>query len=160
MITIYDILTHKYPQLNSPDDFQVGQLEDGTIAITEWGTELVAQPTNEELAAWLADNSLVAEIKLAQWLPLLNNYVDNKAKEKGYNDAVSIATYKQSTLPSWVAEAEAFVTWRDQVWLAALDAQASILAGTMVMPATFADFIATLPALVWPEQVPVQDLEE
>lgn len=79
-------------------------------------------------------------------------YLDAKARERRYDNAVSIATYVGSTIPQWAAEAEAFVAWRDAVWgytYAELD---KVLAGERPQP-TVEEFLDELPALAWPAGV-------
>ncbi|MCW1404329.1 hypothetical protein OKA06_19255 [Novosphingobium sp. MW5] len=41
----------------------------------------------------------------------------------GYNDAAACAGYRTSTVAPWAAEAQAFIAWRDAVWLAMYQAQ-------------------------------------
>jgi hypothetical protein len=44
--------------------------------------------------------------------------IDEQARALGYNSAAHIAGYVNSTVPQWAAEAQAFIAWRDAVWLA------------------------------------------
>lgn len=59
----------------------------------------------------------------------IDAHVEAQARALGYNSAAHLASYVASGVPEWAAEATAFVTWRDDVWTAALgmlaDAQAS-----------------------------------
>jgi hypothetical protein len=58
---------------------------------------------------------ILAAIK-AKITSAVDAYVEAKAVELGYNSAANIATYVNSTVPKWAAEAKAFVAWRDAVW--------------------------------------------
>ncbi|NTH50473.1 hypothetical protein G6L09_05725 [Agrobacterium rhizogenes] len=107
----------------------------------------------------ISDDELVA-MGLGQTgepVPGLSDYtgsiaamMDAKAKERRYENALSIATYIGSANIQWAAEAQAFVFWRDEIWgycYAELD---KVQAGTRSQP-TVADFLAELPTLEWPE---------
>ena len=109
---------------------------------------------------WTPDPSIIvtAEQKLAEQQAALKArfeaaiqaHIDTTAQEKNYADGFSCATYVNSTNEAWKAEAEAFVAWRDSVWLYAYTELAKVEAGTRELPA-IEDFIAELPALEWPE---------
>ena len=47
--------------------------------------------------------------------------VEAQAKALHYNSAAHLASYAASSVPEWAAEAQAFVAWRDTVWLAVID---------------------------------------
>ncbi|NBE05921.1 hypothetical protein [Paragemmobacter ruber] len=76
----------------------------------------------------------------------IDAHVEATAQAKGYNGAAHLASYVASTVPAWAAEAQAFVAWRDAVWLAAYAMQE-----TAVPPPAVADVIAGLPVIEWPE---------
>ena len=50
----------------------------------------------------------------------IDRHIETRAKAMGYNSAGHLASYVASSVPEWVAEAQAFVAWRDQVWQAAI----------------------------------------
>ena len=81
----------------------------------------------------------------------IDAHVEAQAVAWSYNSAAHLASYIASTVPQWAAEAQAFVAWRDQVWLAALALLAQVEAGEAEPPAHPADFIATLPTLARPQ---------
>lgn len=76
--------------------------------------------------------------------------LDTKAKERRYDNAVSIATYVNSTNAAWAEEATAYVAWRDVVWEYAYTELAKVLGGLREQP-TVADFLSELPTMTWPE---------
>lgn len=76
-------------------------------------------------------------------------HLDAKAQERRYDNAVSIATYTDSTNPTWIAEALAFVAWRDAVWVYAYAELDKVMSGERLQP-TIAELVAELPEMVWP----------
>lgn len=86
---------------------------------------------------------------LGDYQRAIERHVDMVAAEKQYGGAVSIATYVNSTIPQWKAEAEAFVTWRDGVYYYAITELAKVENGEREQP-TIADFIAELQVIEWP----------
>ena len=76
--------------------------------------------------------------------------IDAKAQERGYDGGQTIATYIGSTVAQWAAEAQAFVAWRDAVWVHAY-AELEKVQNGIRLPPTPEEFCAELPALEWPE---------
>ena len=81
----------------------------------------------------------------------IQSCIDAKAQERGYDGGQTIATYVASTVPSWVAEAQAFVQWRDQVWVYAYAELAKVESGERDAP-TPAEFCEEMPVLTWPHE--------
>ena len=81
----------------------------------------------------------------------IDAHVDATARSKGYNSAAHCASYIASTHAPWAAEAQAFVAWRDQVWLFVFQQLALVEAGTIPAPTSSQELIDTLPAIQWPE---------
>lgn len=77
-------------------------------------------------------------------------HVDATAQERQYDSGVTCASYVNSTVTTWAAEAAAFVSWRDAVWAYAFAELAKVEANERPQP-TVDDFLAELPAMVWPE---------
>lgn len=77
----------------------------------------------------------------------IDAHVEATARSRQYNSAAHMATYVNSTVPEWAAEAQAFVAWRDQVWLTAI----GMLATTTEAPKIEA-VIEALPQIEWPEE--------
>lgn len=78
----------------------------------------------------------------------IQSLIDGKAQEKQYDDGNSLASYVNSTVPEWAAEAQAFVAWRDLVWGYALVELAKVQKAEREQP-TVDDFLAELPAFEW-----------
>jgi len=72
-------------------------------------------------------------------------WLDGTAKAKGYDTALSCATYQTSANATFAAEAKAMIAWRDAVWGACYTDLAAIQAGTMAMPVSPQAFITSLP---------------
>jgi len=56
---------------------------------------------------------------LAAVTPGVQAWMDATARQKGYDNVVSCATYVTSGVPEFKADANAIVAWRDAVWQAA-----------------------------------------
>jgi hypothetical protein len=76
-------------------------------------------------------------------------HIDTTAGQRDYGSAVSAASYATSKNAKWKSEAETFVDWRDSVWTYVYEQLALVQAGQRTQP-TVAEFIAELPAIVWP----------
>lgn len=111
---------------------------------------LVPEPANGEPTP-SAPPEPVGPPTLAAVQAAIERHVDAIAAPRNYSSAVSLASYVTSTVPIWQAEAQAFVAWRDAVWVYALAELAKVQGGERVAPATTADFVAELPAIEWPE---------
>jgi len=93
--------------------------------------------------------AFVAEQSIATFTAAIDAHVESTARAKQYNSAAHLASYVASTVPTWAAEAQAFVAWRDAVWLFALAEMQVIQAGDKPVP-TIADLVASLPEIEWP----------
>lgn len=100
---------------------------------------------------------VTAEMKAAEALATttaayqsaIQSHVDAAAVSRRYNDGNALAGYVASTIPSWAAEAQAFVAWRDTVWLHAYTELDKVLTGQRPQP-TVEEFLAELPVIAWP----------
>lgn len=78
----------------------------------------------------------------------IQSLIDAKAQEKQYDSGATLASYVNSTIPQWSAEATAFVAWRDTVWAYALAELDKVQSGEREQP-TVEAFLAELPELEW-----------
>lgn len=76
-------------------------------------------------------------------------HIDGTAQSRQYADGFALASYVNSTVPTWAAEATTFVAWRDQVWVYAYTELAKVQSGARPQP-SIAELIAELPAITWP----------
>lgn len=81
----------------------------------------------------------------------IQTHVDAAAVSRRYNDGNALAGYVASTNPDWAVEAQAFVAWRDQVWIYSYAELDKVMAGQREQP-TEAEFIGELPVIEWPAE--------
>jgi hypothetical protein len=79
---------------------------------------------------------------------LLGQFLDEVARAKGYDNRVSLLTYKDSTVPGWAEEATTFAEYRDSVFMKAFEVFESFQAGDIQQP-SLAEFKAMLPTPPW-----------
>lgn len=75
--------------------------------------------------------------------------IDAKASERQYDSGATLASYVNSTIEQWSIEAQAFVAWRDAVWLYALAELDKVQKGERDQPSV-AELLAELPEFEWP----------
>ena len=83
----------------------------------------------------------------------VQNWMDRRAQERGYDNIASACSYIQSTDDVFQAEAEVCVAWRDRVWRYCYNVLDEVMAGRRSIP-TVEELLAELDAelpLVWPE---------
>lgn len=85
----------------------------------------------------------------ADYAAKVQAHVDAVAQSHGYLDGATCASYTASTVVAWKADAEAFLAWRDTIWLNVLAQLAAFQAGQISAPSV-ADVVASLPPMVWP----------
>lgn len=85
---------------------------------------------------------------LSEYQEAIQFHIDAKAREKGYESGFSCSTYANSTNPAWKSEAEAFIAWRDAVWIYAYGELAMVASGQRSAPSSM-EFIGELPLLAW-----------
>jgi hypothetical protein len=83
------------------------------------------------------------------YVAAIEAHVDATARAKAYGGTASLASYVNSSVPAWAAEAAAFVAWRDAVWVYAYGEMAKVQAAQRTQP-TVAELIAELPTITWP----------
>lgn len=90
-------------------------------------------------------DELVEQFRVA-----IQSHVDQTARGRLYDNGFALASYVASTNAAWAAEAQAFVGWRDAVWLHAYAELDKVEAGEREVP-TIEAFIGELPAIDWPD---------
>jgi hypothetical protein len=86
---------------------------------------------------------------LDQVILTIDAHVEDTARQRGYTSAAHIASYVTSTITQWAAEAMAFVTWRDAIWVYALT-RLDGLQGTAASYPPPQAFLADAPDIDWP----------
>jgi hypothetical protein len=80
----------------------------------------------------------------------VQSHLDTEARTHGYDGILSACTYATSTVPTFAAEGQACVAWRDAVWSKCYAELAKVQAGERAMP-TPAEAVAELPEMEWPQ---------
>jgi hypothetical protein len=119
--------------------------------ICEWdstlGKQVERDATVEEAAAIEARGNVPPTVP--QYTAAIQSMLDAKAQERHYDGILSACTYATSSVPSFAAEGQACVDWRDAVWSRSYELMAQVGAGTIPQP-TIAALLAMLPAMAWP----------
>lgn len=103
-------------------------------------------PDNEQFH--VAANSALKQNQIREYSRALQNYIDDVARGKNYENGFTCATYVNSTNEVWKQEAQAFVTWRDLCWEYALDIYEQVENGIIPAP-TLESFLSDIPAFNW-----------
>lgn len=112
-------------------------------------TEGAREATREEINSFLYPEPTPAEIQKAL-TDAVQAYMDGKANERGYDNIHTACTYAMSTDPVFKAEADACLSWRDNVWRTCYNILGEVTAGLREIP-TVDELIFELPGLIWPE---------
>lgn len=97
----------------------------------------IPTPTPEELKKHYCD--------------LAQSIMDEKTRERNYDNIASACSYTTSSNPKFAAEATACVAWRDAVWSKCYELLDAVKTGQMTIPSED-DFLAMLPAMTWPDE--------
>lgn len=89
------------------------------------------------------------EITIEDYKREVQAVLDAKAKEREYDGILSLVSYATSTNPTFAAEGQAGVTWRDGAWSTCYALLGQWEAGQIPQP-TIAKVLAALPAMNWP----------
>ena len=150
-MTVVDVVNIIYPEQLKLGNVIFGQgLEDG-IFITYWNVPNEPQPSVESLEAQITtlQNQFDLSYFVTNGTPQLADFVDSVAQQKQYADAVSCASYVNSSVQSWKNEATAFIAWRDSVYNYVIAQETLMQSGSRSIP-TFAEFQTELPVIAWP----------
>lgn len=152
-ISIVDIVQYVYPgQFESGNvAFSANPNAPGGIAISVWNVQGVPEPSVESLVALFPQYETQYEntTVMNECQVLVAQKLDAVAQGKQYSTAVACASYVTSSNPQWAAEAAAFVHWRDDVFVYAINIMTQVQQGTMPCP-TVQEFMDGLPVIVWP----------
>lgn len=85
---------------------------------------------------------------ISDYKQAIQAHIDAVARAKDYDSGVSLAGYKGSAVEAYAADAEAFTTWRDPLWLTVFGILAEVQSGAISQP-TIPELIAMLPAPPW-----------
>lgn len=115
----------------------------------------MANRHRQMIADWEAEGNTIEPYvppppTLDDYEQAIQAHIDATAREKKYANGFACSTYVNSKTPLWAAEAQAFVDWRDDVWLYAFAELEKVQQGQREQP-TIEEFIAELPAINWPQ---------
>jgi len=79
----------------------------------------------------------------------VQNLLDSTAKEKGYNNIISMTSYVNSGNAKWASEAAVAIAWRDACWNESLVQMGNYLASGN--KPSKEGFLAAMPTPNWPE---------
>ena len=101
------------------------------------------------MSAWLDDNNNIviekAETdKTYKYKSAIQDWLDSKAREHGYDNIISACSYAGYTNP-FQDEAKRFIKWRGSVWETAYQIMQDVENGDREPPATPQDLISELP---------------
>lgn len=83
-----------------------------------------------------------------EFIATVQQHLDAEAKTHGYDNILSLCTYATSTDPTYAAEGQAGINWRDAVWQACFTLLADVTANTRPMP-TDESFLEEFPVMEW-----------
>ncbi len=75
--------------------------------------------------------------------------LDTVAAERDYDNALDLCSYAMSLESSFVAEAQMFMAWRDNIKVAVKQIVKDVKQGDRTEP-TIAEVLAELPLMAWP----------
>ena len=152
-MTFYEIITFVYADAWALNQFGLGDANDGKgIFIVSWRVPNIEQPTHAEVMAMETpemDFEYAYTRFLTEYLAQLPSLMNDVARKKNYDDAISCVSYVSSTNLKWKVEAETFSAWRDAVWNYLYTQQVLTLNKTRPIP-SIEELNAELPVIVWP----------
>lgn len=84
-----------------------------------------------------------------QLFGMVQAILDEKAQNRGYDNIQAACSYLNSTVPRFAAEAQAYLEWRDKVWVASHQLLSEIESGAIALPDK-AELASLIPAIQWP----------
>lgn len=150
-MTIVDVVSQVWPGQQELGNVRFGQNPGEPIFITTWTVPDIPEPSVEELEAMIPGLQTQFDIWyfINHGTPLIEPFMDSVAAQRQYTSTITCASYANSTVPEWKAQAEAFVAWRDQI-LSYTMTQVQLMQGEQRSVPTFEEFITELPVIVWP----------
>lgn len=113
----------------------INPVPEGSMEVT---FTVTPKPKEETDKVWLRRKTAV-----------IQKHLDDKARERGYDNILSAASYATSPHPRFGPEGTAYRDWRDSCWETGYDLMAEVAAGTRPMPSD-EELIALLPVLTLP----------
>lgn len=135
------VLTDTYSMLCDyhfiPEDPEFQEIVNSGFEIQE-----PEQPTVEEIIQEIKDR--------------IQRLLDDTARQRNYDNGVSLASYANSTIDSFKQEALSFIKWRDTVWNTCYHYLDLYKAGEYEFT-TVSDFLSLLPTFNWENESEVSE---
>jgi len=109
-------------------------------------TEVPQRPSSQHV--WLNEAWTYAPIE-RDYVMAVQVLLDETVQQRNYDNIATAASYAGDPDPIFNAEGTACKAWRSLVWRKCYTDLAAVQAGQMPQP-TVEQFVASLPALVWP----------
>lgn len=117
--------------------------------LAETIVEQAPQNTDGEYQQTWAIRPLGVDVCIANAQRIVQQHMDDKAREHNYDGILSACSYATSSNPKFSGEGQACIAWRDAVWAACYQIMTAVQVGAHAMP-TPESLIAELPGMVWP----------
>lgn len=117
--------------------------------LAETIVEQAPQNTDGEYQQTWAIRPLGVDVCIANAQRIVQQHMDDKARERNYDGILSACSYATSSNPEFSGEGQACIAWRDAVWAACYQIMTNVQDGTHEMP-TPKSLIAELPEMTWP----------
>ena len=127
-------------------------------AVADWAGSTAIDPPAYDPAtescrfvagAWVVAVNTTPLPQMADYQIMVQAKLDAKARERNYDGILSLCSYAASANPTFAAEGQAGVVWRDGSWAKCYDLLTQWQAGTILQP-TLAEVEAALPVMAWP----------
>lgn len=113
----------------------------------QWLEDDILQPGEAAISEKRAE--IEAATAVEPYRLAIQAHIDATASLRGYDNGASCAGYATSTIPSWEAEALAFISWRDAVWVYVYAELAKVRNGVRPQP-TIEVLLGELEPMAWP----------
>jgi len=127
----YDEMTQRIVPASTP-----------TLVSGAWILSKTVEPLSQE------EIDAKAKALMDSYSAAVQNLLDSTAREKGYDNIISMTSYANSSNTKWAAEAAEAISWRDACWNESLVQMGNYLA-TGNKP-SMEDFLAAMPTPNWP----------
>lgn len=136
-------LKELYPNVSFPLKPSESDLEPFDVLI-------IPEVEKEEVIFDVVEPETISETEglILLYTSLVQEHLDATARQRGYDDITTLATYKGSKIPKFNKEGTAGADWRDAVWDTCYTILDEIKAGTRTQP-TIEQLIAELPVFTW-----------